>query len=60
MIALSKAGILAHIQVHDELDISVKDDKQVKQIVEIMESAVKLEIPNRVDFESGSNWGHIK
>ncbi len=60
MIELSKAGILAHIQVHDELDISVKDDKQVKQIVEIMESAVKLEIPNRVDFESGSNWGHIK
>jgi DNA polymerase I-like protein with 3'-5' exonuclease and polymerase domains len=60
MIELSKAGILAHIQVHDELDISVKDDKQVKQIVEIMESAVKLEIPNKVDFESGSNWGHIK
>jgi len=60
MIELHKAGILAHIQVHDELDISVKDDKQVKQIVEIMESAVKLEIPNRVDFESGSNWGHIK
>ena len=28
MIELSKVGILAHIQVHDELDISVKDDKE--------------------------------
>ena len=47
MIELSKVGILAHIQVHDELDISVKDDKEAKQIVEIMESAVGLEVPNR-------------
>ena len=44
----------------DELDISVKDDKQAKQIVEIMESAVGLEVPNKVDYESGKNWGEIK
>ena len=60
MLELYKAGITPHIQVHDELDISVKDDKQAKQIVEIMESAVKLEVPNKVDYESGSNWGNIK
>ena len=53
MLELYKAGIIPHIQVHDELDISVKDDKQAKQIVEIMESAVELEIPNKVDYESG-------
>ena len=60
MIELYKAGIIPHIQVHDELDISVKDDKQSKQIVEIMESAVGLEVPNKVDYESGKNWGDIK
>ena len=60
MIELYKAGIIPHIQVHDELDISVKDDKQAKQIVEIMESAVGLEVPNKVDYESGKNWGDIK
>ena len=60
MIQLYKAGIIPHIQVHDELDISVKDDKQAKQIVEIMESAVGLEVPNKVDYESGKNWGDIK
>ena len=25
----------------------------------IMENAVKLEIPNKVDYESGKNWGTI-
>ena len=59
MIELHKEGIIPHIQVHDELDISVKDDKQAKQIAEIMESAVELEVPNKVDYESGENWGNI-
>ncbi len=59
MLELYKEGIVAHIQIHDELDISVKDDKQAKRIVEIMESAVDLEIPNKVDYEKGKNWGEI-
>jgi len=25
-----------------------------------MESAVDLEVPNKVDYESGPNWGTIK
>jgi DNA polymerase I-like protein with 3'-5' exonuclease and polymerase domains len=25
-----------------------------------MEDAIKLEIPNKVDYESGDNWGAIK
>ena len=59
MLELYKEGIVAHIQIHDELDISVEDDKQAKKIVEIMESAVDLEIPNKVDYEKGKNWGDI-
>ena len=59
MINLYKEGIIPHIQVHDELDISVKDDKQARQIVQIMETAVELEVPNKVDYESGKNWGQI-
>jgi len=59
MLDLYKEGIVAHIQIHDELDISVESDKQAKKIVEIMENAVKLEIPNKVDYESGKNWGDI-
>ena len=59
MIELHKEGIIPHIQVHDELDISVKDDKEAKQIVQIMESSVDLEVPNKVDYEAGENWGNI-
>ena len=59
MLELYKEGIIPHIQIHDELDISVESDKQAKRIIEVMESAVDLEIPNKVDYESGKNWGDI-
>ncbi len=59
MLDLYKEGIIPHIQIHDELDISVENDKQAKLIKEVMESAVDLEIPNKVDYESGKNWGDI-
>jgi len=58
MIELYKEGIIPHIQVHDELDISVSDN--ANKIKEIMEAAVSLEVPNKVDYESGPNWGNIK
>ena len=59
MLKLYEEGIIAHIQIHDELDISVENDKQAKHIVEVMESAVELEVPNKVDYEHGKNWGEI-
>ena len=58
MIELHKEGITPHIQVHDELDISVSDNAD--KIKEIMESSVDLEVPIKVDFEYGENWGTIK
>ena len=60
IIALSEAGIVPHIQIHDELDVSVESDDHVKKIVEVMENSIKLEIPNKVDYEAGDNWGAIK
>jgi len=60
MLDLYKEGIVAHIQIHDELDISIESEQQAKKIKDIMESAVELEIPNKVDYESGPNWGDIK
>ena len=59
MLELYKEGIVAHIQIHDELDVSVESEKHAKKIVEIMENAVSLEVPNKVDYESGSTWGDI-
>ena len=62
MVDLYKENIIPHIQIHDELDISISDkpnEKESKKVIEIMENAVKLAIPNKVDYESGKNWGDI-
>jgi DNA polymerase I-like protein with 3'-5' exonuclease and polymerase domains len=59
MLDLYKEGIIPHIQIHDELDISVESEEQAKKIIEIMENAVTLAVPNKVDFESGDTWGDI-
>ena len=60
MIDLHKEGIIPHIQIHDELDISIHDQNQANKIREIMENVVTLEVPNKVDYECGPNWGNIK
>ena len=60
MVLLYDNGILPHIQIHDELCISITGEEQAKKIKEIMKQASRLEIPNKVDYESGPNWGNIK
>jgi len=60
MVELYKEGLIGHIQIHDELDFSIKSEEQAKKIKDIMENAVDLEVPNKVDYESGPNWGEIK
>src|SRR6056300_624908 len=59
MLNLYKNGIVAHIQIHDELCVSVRDKEHAEQIKEIMENAVTLEVPNKVDAELAENWGDI-
>jgi len=60
MVDLYKEGLLGHIQIHDELDFSIESEAQADKIKQIMEQAVELEVPNKVDYESGPNWGEIK
>jgi DNA polymerase I-like protein with 3'-5' exonuclease and polymerase domains len=60
MVSLYEHGIIPHIQIHDEVDISVESNAKAEEIIEIMESAVELKIPNKVDYESGESWGQIK
>ena len=58
MLDLWNEGIIPHIQVHDELDISVENMKETRVITEIMENCVKLALPIKVDSELGSTWGN--
>ena len=59
MVNLREAGITPMIQLHDELNISFENEGQADEIKEIMEQAVPLKVPNKVDFEDGECWGDI-
>ena len=59
MVELRKEGLLPMIQLHDELNISFKTEKESDKIKEIMENCVPLKVPNKVDFEQGDCWGDI-
>ena len=60
MVCLYENGIIPHIQIHDEVDISVESDVHAEEIIKIMEAAVELAVPKKVDYEKGANWGEIK
>ena len=60
MLDLYNEKIIPLIQIHDELNISIKDKHEADKVIEIMENAVNLEVPNKVDYESGKHWGEIE
>jgi DNA polymerase I-like protein with 3'-5' exonuclease and polymerase domains len=60
MVMLYEKGIIPHIQIHDELCVSIKDKETRTMVQNTMEQAIKLEINNKVDCEHGPNWGQIK
>ena len=59
MLALYREGVIPHIQIHDELDISVASLQESDKIIRIMEEAVQLQVPNKIDLEQGDSWGDI-
>ena len=59
MVDLYENGIIPHIQIHDGLCFSTTDHES-EMIRETMEQTIPLEVKNKVDYESGPNWGTIK
>ena len=55
-----KLDIIPLIQVHDELNCSVKSDKEAKEIKNIMETCIDLTVPSNVDYKIKDNWGDAK
>jgi len=60
MVDLHEKGIIPHIQIHDELCISIDGGYMANIIQNVMEQSIPLEVKNKVDFESGPNWGTIR
>tara|TARA_R110002072_G_scaffold123243_1_gene258486 strand:- start:1719 stop:2600 length:882 start_codon:yes stop_codon:yes gene_type:complete len=59
MIDLHEEGFLPHIQVHDELNLSVDNPEKYSVIQTIMENCVDLKVKCKVDIEIGNSWGEI-
>ena len=51
------------LQVHDELILEAPkhEIERLSQLVpEVMEQAIQLAVPLKVDYESGNNWYELK
>lgn len=50
------------LTVHDELDFSDPGGKEdaFREMQHIMETAIRLNVPVKADFDIGPNWGHTK
>jgi DNA polymerase I-like protein with 3'-5' exonuclease and polymerase domains len=60
MRAVWREGIVPLLQLHDELDCSVKSREEGELIRRLGQDAVRLRIPINVDVEYGRSWGDAK
>jgi len=60
MVNLYEKGILPQIQIHDELCLSIKNDKEALIVKETMETAIPHKVNYKVNYKEGTNWGTIK
>lgn len=52
-----REGIIPHLQMHDELDLSVSSPQTAERVAQIMQEVVRLVIPVKTDIDYGVNWG---
>ena len=57
MVNVCEAGHVPMLQVHDELAFSVESKDQARELADIMEQAVPLQVPNKCDMDYGPSWG---
>ena len=60
MVNLYNQGFTPLLQIHDELDCSVKDLEEAQKISGIMETALELKVPSKCDIDLGPSWGEAK
>lgn len=51
--ALGKIPLLS---VHDENNYNIRHEKEAKELAELMENALPIAVPNRIDAGVGKNW----
>ena len=49
-------GKVPLLSIHDELDFDVENEAEARELADIMEKAIPLEVPVLVDVEIGATW----
>jgi DNA polymerase I-like protein with 3'-5' exonuclease and polymerase domains len=52
-------GMTPLLTVHDETDYNIYEEEHAYQIVEIMENAIPMTVPQYVEPELGPSWGEL-
>ena len=60
LIEIDRAGHSLMLQVHDEADCSVDDEKEAKEIAQIMQEIMRARVPFVVNTKLGSSWGETE
>jgi Mesyanzhinovviridae DNA polymerase len=57
LVDLDAAGFPLQLQVHDEVDLTVAGLPEARRAADLMEAAVALSVPSKVDVAVGPSWG---
>lgn len=62
VLLFEKYGIVPHLIVHDEFNVSIPkgDEITAKRIINAMQTVMKLEVPVKAEGGIGPNWGEAK
>jgi DNA polymerase I-like protein with 3'-5' exonuclease and polymerase domains len=60
LVALGAAGLDSQVQVHDEVVGGYPNMEAARAVQSIMEQALKLRVPSRVDLAVGPSWGQAQ
>ena len=59
MVEADKAGFRLQLQIHDELDLTIHSPQEADQLAELMRTVIPMDVPSKVDVETGKDWGSI-
>jgi len=57
MVEVDRAGFFLQLQVHDELNSSVKNQGEAREMGRIMEDCFPMEVPSVAGIDVGNSWG---
>jgi DNA polymerase-1 len=60
LVAMGDAGLDSQVQVHDEVVGGYPNMEAARAVQSIMEGALKLRVPSRVDLAVGPSWGEAQ